>query len=136
MITESFNREVAKSLASELDPTAGAKALIFAADDAHADLVVQLLREELAEVWGGIDSEAVAKITGTVDDPLGMIRKFKNEKFPNIAVTVDLLATGIDVPEISNLVFLRRVRSRILYDQMLGRATRPCEAARKDTLQG
>ena len=41
-------------------------------------------------------------------------------------MTVDLLTTGIDVPEISNLVFLRRVRSRILYDQMLGRATRLC----------
>lgn len=58
-------------------------------------------------------------------------RKFKNEKFPNIAVTVDLPTTGIDVPEISNLVFLRRARSRILYDQMLGRATRPYERLEK-----
>lgn len=41
-------------------------------------------------------------------------------------MTVDLLTTGIDVPEITNLVFIRRVRSRILYDQMLGRATRLC----------
>ena len=43
-----------------------------------------------------------------------------------MAVTVDLLTTGIDVPSITNLVFLRRVQSRILYDQMLGRATRLC----------
>ena len=42
-----------------------------------------------------------------------------------MAVTVDLLTTGIDVPSITNLVFLR-VQSRILYDQMLGRATRLC----------
>ena len=45
---------------------------------------------------------------------------------PNIAVTVDLLTTGIDVPKIANLVFLRRVGSRILYEQMIGRATRLC----------
>jgi len=61
-----------------------------------------------------------------------MILKFKNEKFPNIAVTVDLLTTGIDVHKICNLVFLHRVRFRILYEQMLGRATRPCDRIRKD----
>ena len=48
-----------------------------------------------------------------------MIRRFKNERLPNISVTVDLLTTGIDVPEISNLVFIRRVRSRILFEQIL-----------------
>ena len=46
---------------------------------------------------------------------------------PKIAVTVDLLTTGIDVPAICNLVFLRRVKSRILYEQMVGRATRLCD---------
>ena len=45
---------------------------------------------------------------------------------PKVAVTVDLLTTGIDVPEIVNVVFIRRVRSRILFEQMLGRATRLC----------
>ncbi|MBU1643053.1 type I restriction-modification system endonuclease, partial [bacterium] len=54
------------------------------------------------------------------------------ERLPNIAVTVDLLTTGIDVPEIVNLVFLRRVRSRILYEQMKGRATRLCPGINKD----
>ncbi|MCD0462012.1 type I restriction-modification enzyme R subunit C-terminal domain-containing protein, partial [Roseiconus lacunae] len=58
--------------------------------------------------------------------PLQLIREFKNEQYPSVVVTVDLLTTGIDVPEICNLVFLRRVRSRILYDQMLGRGTRLC----------
>src|SRR5690606_12430330 len=52
---------------------------------------------------------------------------FKNEHNPRVAVTVDLLTTGIDVPQIVNIVFLRRVRSRILNEQMLGRATRICE---------
>lgn len=46
--------------------------------------------------------------------------RFKNERLPNVVVTVDLLTTGIDVPPITNLVFLRRIQSRILYDQMLG----------------
>jgi type I restriction enzyme R subunit len=50
-------------------------------------------------------------------------------------VTVDLLTTGIDVPEICNLVFLRRVNSRILFDQMLGRATRLCDEIGKQTFR-
>jgi superfamily II DNA or RNA helicase len=45
---------------------------------------------------------------------------------PKIAVTVDLLTTGVDVVKITNLVFVRRVNSRILYEQMIGRATRLC----------
>jgi type I restriction enzyme R subunit len=56
-----------------------------------------------------------------------LIRRFKNEAFPNVAVTVELLSTGVDVPAIGNIVFLRRMNSRILYDQMIGRATRLCE---------
>ena len=71
------------------------------------------------------------KITGSIENgnPVKIkeaIRRFKNETFPNIVVTVDLLTTGIDVEEIVNLVFLRRIRSRILFEQMLGRATRLC----------
>ncbi len=54
---------------------------------------------------------------------------------PNVAVTVDLLTTGIDVPEICNIVFLRRVNSRILFDQMLGRATRLCDEIGKETFR-
>jgi type I restriction enzyme R subunit len=50
-------------------------------------------------------------------------------------VTVDLLTTGVDVPEICNLVFLRRVNSRILFDQMLGRATRLCDEIGKETFR-
>ena len=71
------------------------------------------------------------KITGSIENgnPVKIkeaIRRFKNETYPNIVVTVDLLTTGIDVREIVNLVFLRRIRSRILFEQMLGRATRLC----------
>src|SRR5690606_28118777 len=55
--------------------------------------------------------------------------------YPNIAVTVDLLTTGIDVPKICNLVFMRRVRSRILYDQMIARATRLCPEINKESFR-
>lgn len=61
-----------------------------------------------------------------------LLRRYKNEFYPSIAVTVDLLTTGIDVPEITNLLFLRLVKSRILYQQMIGRATRLCSDIGKE----
>ncbi len=72
------------------------------------------------------------KITGKVDKPLDRIKAFKNDPRPKYVVTVDLLTTGIDVPAITNLVFVRRVNSRILYDQMIGRATRRCDEIGKE----
>ena len=132
VITEKFNRTVAKELVRELDPCGEEKTLIFAATDDHADLVVNILKQEFKKAIGEVDDDAIEKITGSIDKPLEMILKFKNEKFPSIAVTVDLLTTGIDVHEICNLVFIRRVRSRILYEQMLGRATRRCDRIKKD----
>ena len=59
----------------------------------------------------------------------------ENDADPRIAVTVDLLTTGIDVPSITNLVFLRRVNSRILYEQMIGRATRLCPEIGKEVFR-
>lgn len=126
VITENFNRVVCEYLARELDPASRRKTLIFCVNDAHADLVVQLMKEAFANQYGSVEDDAVIKITGAADKPLSLIRRYKNERLPNVAVTVDLLTTGIDVPEICNLVFLRRVNSRILFDQMLGRATRLC----------
>lgn len=135
VITEAFNRVVCEFLAGELDPTAREKTLIFCANDAHADLVVMLLKQAFQDRYGGVDDDAIIKITGTADQPLHLIRRYKNERNPNIAVTVDLLTTGIDVPEICNVVFLRRVNSRILFDQMLGRATRLCEVIGKEAFR-
>jgi type I restriction enzyme R subunit len=126
VVTENFNRVVCGELARHIDPDLPGKTLVFCATDAHADMVVHLLKEALEAQYGAVDDDAVVKITGAADRPLQLIRRYKNEKLPSIAVTVDLLTTGIDVPPIENLVFLRRVRSRILYEQMLGRATRLC----------
>ena len=97
--------------------------------------MVDLLKKAFVKVWGTVDDDAVIKITGAADKPLKLLRRYKNERNPNVAVTVDLLTTGIDVPEICNLVFLRRVNSRILFDQMLGRATRQCDDIGKDTFR-
>lgn len=126
VITREFNRVVCEYLARELDPQSLQKTLIFCANDAHADLVVHELKQQFERHYGGVEDDAIMKITGSADQPLQLIRQYKNERNPNIAVTVDLLTTGVDVPDICNLVFLRSVNSRILFDQMLGRATRLC----------
>jgi len=131
VITRSFNQTVIKELVKELDPESDEKTLIFAVTDDHADMVVEIFFEEFKAIGVEVDHDAIKKITGSIDRPLEMIKKYKNEKYPNIAVTVDLLTTGVDVPEICNLVFIRRVKSRILYEQMLGRATRLCDKINK-----
>jgi len=124
VITKPFNETICTELARHIDPRLPGKTLIFCVDDHHADLVVDLLGQALAKRYEGTHQDTVAKITGKSDKPGQLIKRYKNEELPKIGVTVDLLTTGIDVPEILNLVFIRRVKSRILYEQMLGRATR------------
>jgi len=135
VLTPSFNQTVIAELVKELDPDGEEKTLIFAARDSHADDVVRILYEEFAKIGIHVRQDAIKKITGSIKDPAGETRKFKNDKYPNIVVTVDLLTTGIDVPEITNLVFLRAVKSRILYEQMIGRATRLCDAIGKESFR-
>jgi type I restriction enzyme R subunit len=128
--SEAFNRIVCRAIATEIPPSKLGKTLIFAARDAHADDIVRLLIEELQDEYGveNVPHGMVMKITGnrSVENPDDLILKFKNDPYPKYVVTVDLLTTGVDVPSICNLVFVRRVKSRILYDQMIGRATRLC----------
>jgi type I restriction enzyme R subunit len=132
VINENFNRTVLAEIARDIDPEnpeEQGKTLIYAVDDQHADMIVSILKEIYSET--GVDNDAIMKITGSVGggNPKKVaeaIKRFKNERFPSIVVTVDLLTTGIDVPEITTLVFMRRVKSRILFEQMLGRATRLC----------
>ncbi|HEY7494033.1 MAG TPA: type I restriction-modification system endonuclease, partial [Candidatus Tectomicrobia bacterium] len=87
VITESFNRVVCEFLAQELDPSSRQKTLIFCVNDAHADLVVHLLKQAFEQHYGSIDDDAVIKITGAADKPLQLIRRYKNERHPNVAVT-------------------------------------------------
>jgi len=135
VITESFNRTVIKELVKQLDPESDEKTLIFAATDEHADQVVEILKEEFESIGVEVPLDAILKITGKIHKPHEAVRRFKNEKYPTIVVTVDLLTTGVDVPSICNLVFLRRIKSRILYEQMLGRATRRCDEINKEVFR-
>lgn len=128
VISENFNRVICQELAKEIDPFGDEKTMIFCATDLHADMVKRLLDDAFKELYNGeYNQAAVAKITGQSDKVEQLIRQYKNERYPNIAITVDLLTTGIDVPKICHLVFMRRVKSRILYEQMIGRATRRCD---------
>lgn len=137
VITEPFNRAVLEEIARDIDPETPevqGKTLIYAVDDQHADLIVKILKEIYAKT--GVDNDAIMKITGSVGGGNKKkveeaIKRFKNERYPSVVVTVDLLTTGIDVPEITTLVFMRRVKSRILFEQMLGRATRLCPVIHK-----
>lgn len=108
------------------------KILIFAANDlrhtSHAQQLVKICREEF-----GQGDAFVQKITGApnVDRPLQKIREFRNRPTPKVVVSVDMLTTGVDIPALEFIVFLRPVKSRILWEQMLGRGTRRCEEINK-----
>lgn len=102
------------------------KTLIFAVNDlphtSHADQLVDTARD----IFGRGDS-FVQKVTGRVDRPLQRIREFRNRSLPGVVVTVDMLSTGVDIPDLEGIVLLRPVKSRILFEQMLGRGTRKGE---------
>ncbi len=108
------------------------KILIFAVNDlphtSHADQLVRLCREVFNQ-----GDEFVQKITGNpnVDRPLQRIREFRNRPNPKVVVSVDMLSTGVDIPALEFIVFLRPVKSRILWEQMLGRGTRRCPEINK-----
>lgn len=129
IVLPNFNKTVLSEISKDINPEGREKTLIYAVNDDHADMIVDILKKIYSEY--GIDNDAVLKITGSVAGGnkkkiAEAIKRFKNEQYPNIVVTVDLLTTGIDVPEITKLVFMRRIKSRILFEQMLGRATRLC----------
>jgi type I restriction enzyme R subunit len=102
------------------------KTLIFAVNDlphtSHADALADIARD----VFGKGDA-FVQKITGRVDRPLQRIREFRNRPLPGVVVSVDLMSTGVDIPDLEFIVLLRPVKSRILFEQMLGRGTRKGE---------
>lgn len=133
------NRKIIKEIASyayEHEKKTGRfpKTLIFAVNDlphiSHADQIVRICREEFQQ-----GDDFVQKITGSpsVDRPLQKIREFRNRPNPKVVVTVDMLSTGVDIPSIEFIVFMRPVKSRILWVQMLGRGTRLCPEINKES---
>lgn len=96
------------------------KTLIFAKTDSHADDIIQIVREEFNE-----ENRFCKKITyKTEEDPKSVLAQFRNDYYPRIAVTVDMIATGTDVRPLECLLFMRDVKSRNYFEQMKGRGTR------------
>jgi type I restriction enzyme R subunit len=97
------------------------KTLIFAKTDSHADDIINIVREEFGE-----GNSFCKKITykNKDEDPKSVLAQFRNDYYPRIAVTVDMIATGTDVKPLECLLFMRDVRSRNYFEQMKGRGTR------------
>jgi len=97
------------------------KTLIFAKNDSHADDIIRIVREEFDE-----SNEFCKKITHRAKNPKETLQSLRNDYYPRIAVTVDMVATGTDVKPLECLIFMRDVRSRNYFEQMKGRGTRTC----------
>jgi type I restriction enzyme R subunit len=97
------------------------KMLIFAKQDSHAEDIIGIVREEFDE-----RSDFCKKITYQTKDPKTTLSQFRNDYYPRIAVTVDMIATGTDIRPLEILLFMRDVKSRSYYEQMKGRGTRTC----------
>jgi len=96
------------------------KTLIFAKSDSHADDIIQVVREEFGE-----ENKFCKKVTYKADeDPKSLLAQFRNDYYPRVAVTVDMIATGTDVKPLECLIFMRDVKSRNYFEQMKGRGTR------------
>lgn len=99
------------------------KTIIFAKNSRHAKAIVERFNKLYPE-YGGTFARVVEHKTPYVEN---IIDDFSDkDKMPQIAVSVDMLDTGIDIPEILNLVFFKKVRSKTKFWQMIGRGTRLC----------
>lgn len=101
------------------------KTLIFAKDDSHAEDIVRILREEFGK-GNDFAQKITYKVTGA--KPADLIQNFRNSYFPRVAVTVDLIATGTDIKPVEIVMFMRSVKSRVLFEQMKGRGVRVINA--------
>ena len=107
------------------------KSIVFAMTQAHAQrlrLVFEQMYPQFKDLVEVITSDTERVRDGSYGD--GLITKFKKNDMPRIAISVDMLDTGIDVPEVVNLAFMKPVQSQIKLWQMIGRGTRNHEACR------
>lgn len=100
------------------------KTIIFAENKKHADFIVKRFDILYPDYKSGFTKSIYTdiKYIDTVIDDFST-----KEKLPQIAVSVDMLDTGIDIPELVNLIFFKKVRSKAKFWQMIGRGTRLCE---------
>lgn len=97
------------------------KTLIFAKDDSHAEDIVEIVRDEFGR-GNAFCQKITYKVTGA--NPRDLIQAFRNQYEPRIAVTVDMVATGTDIKPVEIVMFMRAVKSRVLFEQMKGRGVR------------
>lgn len=95
------------------------KTLVYAGSEAQADAILSACRE----VFEG-DSQFAVKITSSTSNSADLVEAFRRRPNPRVAVTVSMLATGVDLPAVECLLFLRDIRSETLYQQMLARGAR------------
>ena len=116
-------RTFKEKLPTEIFPgrTEVPKTLIFAKDDAHAEEIVHIVREEF-----GRGNEFCKKITYRISGEKSedLIASFRNSYHPRIAVTVDMIVTGTDIKPLECLIFMRNIKSSLYFEQMKGRGTR------------
>lgn len=119
LVVQTFRDKVLKE--SFPERTEVPKTLIFAKDDSHAEDIVRIVREEF-----GKGNEFAQKITYKVTgaSPKDLIQAFRNSYYPRVVVTVDLIATGTDIRPVEIVMFMRSVKSRVLFEQMKGRGVR------------
>lgn len=99
------------------------KTIIFAKNHSHAEAIYKVFNEQYPHLNNGF----CRVIDNKVNYAQSLIDEFSGkEKMPQIAISVDMLDTGIDVPEIVNLVFFKKVYSKAKFWQMIGRGTRLC----------
>jgi len=107
------------------------KTIIFAMTKKHAHRIAEVFEEMYPQHVGVV--QVITSTTERVRDGSygdGLITKFKKNNLPRIAISVDMLDTGIDVPETVNLVFMKPVQSRIKLWQMIGRGARNQQACK------
>lgn len=107
--------------------TLPAKTIIFAVSKKHAKRIWEAF-EKLYPEYKGRLARVITSEDSRADD---LLKEFKKESFPRIAISVDMLDTGVDVPEVCNLIFAKPVFSKIKFWQMVGRGTRHNSVCKK-----
>ena len=102
------------------------KSIIFAISHKHAVRLVETFRE----MYSHYDNRLITVIDSKMERADKLLNSFKKENYPRIAVSVDMLDTGVDIPEAVNLSFMKPVNSNIKFWQMIGRGTRSNESCR------
>jgi type I restriction enzyme R subunit len=129
IIVEDTNMEIISEFMNNCvtdDAGLPAKTIIFPFNINHGRRIQEIFEKLYPEYKG----ELVQLISSDDSRAKALIKKFKKESFPRIAISVGILDTGVDIPEICNLLFMRQTFSRVRFWQMIGRGTRSDQACK------